>query len=368
MTLREQLLPFLDPDNGLAQAAADWLQERAVLPAELLKAYADDLPAWLGATWQEDEALREVLALWCQWTEPEVFRPTKMGGAESLRYRFEAVRACGLTHQDMADEVNRASRPHTVESSWKVTAEDVEQVLRVDGKPYRHVAAGIARARRDQKRRVLSLFPEVEHRRLWRFDLPTSEKELRYRMDEAEARMREGGWRVDVGITVTQDDDDAKEVRYEQTLAAPDWIPPEPSPFWGQSQSTPLEDLRRVQERVAGDLMPTLVVQEAERRGIDMDGAPRRFLQPRVFFGEDDPHRRHFFHCAHAPSPISARMFPGPVEPPAVVVEDVVLEALDFIERLPRGRQRRTRYWLGQCARCRTVYWSERDLGVMPAL
>lgn len=340
------------PDEGAVMACTDYLIEQGAELADVLRLYAGSPPDWLAETWHEDEGLRAVLALWCELTEPGVREPQpKSWPFKELRFRWEVVRAC---EADFRGELDRNVEYHAAPLSiqMQVTSETLRAVCAAQGKGYSPaMLRAVQQARRDQKRRVLALFPDVKHRRLLRFPLPDSHAEMRRIIDQAEAWLREGGWRVDVGITATQDDT-VKKIRYEQTLAAPDWIPPEPAPRRGPFAATPA-DLREGRENRRHDL-DTEVHREAERRGIDFDGAPLRQVSDSLFGTEG--RRRGLVTCSHI-EPGESLFYLLPV----VNTEGVVLESFDLIPRASRPAER-VRFWFGQCRRCRTVYWGRRDV------
>ncbi len=195
------------PDDPTAVAACvDALQEAGTKLGDVVLLFAGQGPEWVSEPWPEQLVGWRVLALWCKLTEPEKFIPRVLDRSE--RPRFEAVQACVMDWKNMVRESLSRSAPNAI-------------------------------ARRDHKRRVLDLFPDVLYEHRLRFPFPDSQNGLRRIMDQANAMLREGGWRVNVGVSCTQDDD-RKEIRYEHILAAPHWIPPEPeygpSPLRGAYQ------------------------------------------------------------------------------------------------------------------------------------
>lgn len=221
--LRDALRDVPD-DLAVVASCVDYLMDAGAELADVLLLFAGAGPTWVSEPWQEQVGWWQVLTLWCELTEPKRFSDqfTGTGYEERILYRFEAVRAGALDLQRTVDFINSSGFP-----SHNIEAYDVVLVMNPGSNPYPHVADAIVRARREHKRRVLGLFPDVVYERRLRFPLPDSQAGLRRIMGQAEVMLREGGWRVNVGITCTQNDE-RKEIRYKHILAAPDWIAPEP--------------------------------------------------------------------------------------------------------------------------------------------
>ncbi len=184
-------------DQAAVAACVDALQEADSELVDVLLLFAGTGPEWVSEPWPEQTGWWRVLALWCELTEPEKrssLRGSLVYPDGRVEFRFETVRACEL-------DLRRVTNEPTAERAF-------------------------ARARRDHKRAVLSLFPDVVHERRFCFPFPDSQDSLRCIMDQAEAMLREGGWRVDVNVSCTRDDE-RKEIRYEYILPAPYWIAPE---------------------------------------------------------------------------------------------------------------------------------------------
>lgn len=123
-------------DEADVSACVDQLQELDATLADVLLLFAARPREWLAETWSEDERWRAVLAKWCEVTEPEKWLPTHPE-LEMGAFRFEAVRACVVVPTEL-DVTNFPG----------VFMEGVKGII--DNT-----------ARREHKRRVLALFPDV---------------------------------------------------------------------------------------------------------------------------------------------------------------------------------------------------------------
>lgn len=299
------LRPFLD-DHAYPMAV-DWLQEHGATLADLLLAYRGEPPEYLGRSFEADEGLRLLLGEWCRATEPErlVGRGPFDLPDEANRFRWARVLACEVDWVEVAGEVGfgleHRGRAMSLADRLKLARLMVERMaekgivdrVRVANDPL--LAAGVAgadaafqerartaaaSARREQKRRVLGLFPEVWMDREVRID---NETVLRLRnpvdrhaVEVVRDRFRTAGflegrdpgpfWRwvtdclmgtpaVSAGDGLSfRHDMPNRYYRFRWTLAAPDWIPPEP--IYGPS---PMMDLyRRFRESggIFGDGIP----------------------------------------------------------------------------------------------------------------
>ena len=190
------LLPFLDGTPDALDIALDWLRDgcpgstpRPLVPPErvlpaLLLAYRGEPPEYLGESWEQDEALRRLVGAWCRETGPrEIAFSTPIGNEGiSHTWRWEAVLAC-------------------------------EAVSTLDGL----TAHGAALIRREQKRRVLALFPDVTLTAT--AFVPQSEGFVGRLASELTPSLR---WDLSRKYPITRSGDE-----YRQAIPAPDWIPPE---------------------------------------------------------------------------------------------------------------------------------------------
>ncbi len=210
-----QLLAFCDGTEASALVALDWLQEHDATTADLLVAFRGDPPDYLLPTLAQEEGLHGILWRWLERTEPEAREPVHPGsGWAALIPRWEAVQLCAV-RMPIVDVSLERGTSHPI----------------------------ISRARRDRKRVVLSLFPDVIHER--RFTLELRSRHMVAGL-EADARLREGGWRVDAGVSCEVAEND-RTATWTHTLAAPDWIEPEPL------TSLSLDEQRRIVEQEEAD-------------------------------------------------------------------------------------------------------------------
>lgn len=186
------LRPHLDnPDEADLSTACDRLQEAGATLADLLLLYRGEPPEFLGESFALDEALRKLLAKWCEWLAKD---------------RWEAVLACELMPAQIVSAPD-PSRIAELEESIRQQARQRNWLALPEGVSVEMMEPGAAR--REQKRRALGLFPEVT----------------------AEIIVRE-----------------ERRVFFWEILPAPDWIPPEPeygpSPLaYGHSHPSPSIDL-----------------------------------------------------------------------------------------------------------------------------
>ncbi len=249
----EELRQFAaDTPPGIA---ADFLCEctDATLP-DVLRLYAGEPPGWDQA-WLPQEALWR----WLQQTEPKRFC------AEAdipWDWRWEAVR--GLT-----PDVDLFSR--TISSDHEAITIANHQALMLSWhgrvtvvRPDQRLKGVEARAQavclRDQKRRTLCLFPEVEYRR--RYEVPTDDireqDDVERLVKAVEERLRAQGWymqgdrlpRRGFGLwplpeLTIRHDDAPQRIVWTQTLYAPDLIPPEPEPPLRDYQQSAVDEIVR---------------------------------------------------------------------------------------------------------------------------
>lgn len=257
------LRPFLD--DHAYPIAVDWLQEHGATLADLLLAYRGEPPGYLGRSFEADEGLRRLLGEWCKATEPErtAQRPFPLLGV-ATPFRWQAVLACEVDWVEVAGEVGfgleHRVRAMSLADRQKLARLMVERIaekgivdrVRVANDPL--LAAGVAgadaafqerartaaaSARRGQKCRALGLFPEVSHTweaRISALRIKTLYGTQRHVRDAVSFELLyddlfRAGFAVSIG---GQAKDLVVRQLYKenlclitQTLAAPDWIPPE---------------------------------------------------------------------------------------------------------------------------------------------
>lgn len=193
--------------QGLAQGDppepfVDWLQEREAPLADVVRLYAGEPPDFLSETFAEDEGLRAVLALFLRQTRgeegfwevmdrgtgisrhlreaplastPPKYPPTfHYRGIEYASHwiglpRWQVVEARGLGREALAKEWHDAGSEQGVgrcgdpfkHCSCTYAANGILSGL-FDPKAYCFLSSLALRHRRQHKRRVLSLFPDVE--------------------------------------------------------------------------------------------------------------------------------------------------------------------------------------------------------------
>lgn len=175
---RTRALAFLDGSEAGLCACVDWLQEQDATLGDVLWLYAYGPPGWLAPTRMEDERVLGLLWRWCKATGPDDFFPQSFGPNNLSIRRHELLRSY-----------------------------------------HRLLEVGPI----DQKRRVLALFPEVE--RAFQMTVPFSA------VANIPARAAAHGIRhLDRPCEISGDEEDEVWV-YTQTLAAPDWMPPEKSKY-----------------------------------------------------------------------------------------------------------------------------------------
>ncbi len=275
MIPRTRLL-FAGTDDAARAVCLDWLTDEAldsvpakdVLPS-LLMAFAGEPPDFGGA-YAEDVYLWRLLAGWCERIEPERELPPDMlidQGRGPLRFRWEAVAACevnwevALTEARIRMTVSRIPPGQRQEVCRQMLEAAAAQAT--EGSPVRKAGP---RARREWKRRVLSLFPEVTLTRTFRGtdlhqrnvleEVPSS----RYDRFPIDYCCEAIDFTLD-GVTIRATPERRCTIRRDekagcfvltQEVPAPEWIPPEspPGSGWGHTTSTPAEDLQTVREAI----------------------------------------------------------------------------------------------------------------------
>ena len=197
---------------------------------------------WYAKGSDEDEpALREVLAtldeivlerdpgalhlLWVMWPQCSITRGERPGVVRELGVR----------------EYNNGAR-----AFWNIEPVQIGDIGLL------HLTPSLAL--RDLRRRALALYPEVQ----FRLDFSLDEREIALARGEDYVGLRvrhhfaSHGFRVDLPIERIENPT-FRRVEYRQTLTAPQLIPPEYGEInaqWSTINSTPLEDFRRVMDRI----------------------------------------------------------------------------------------------------------------------
>lgn len=233
---------------------ADWLEE-----------FSAEHALWCLAWRDVPEPAEEFQARWAGWLEglePQVKTPNPLHTvhlSDGKAYGYHPPRWLAL----------RAYRIKAASLGPSGNAWEVESAGNLEDWPS-HVTEGLAR--RERKRQVLRLFPEVEYpihfsigeRELK--DWPHSEESRRVVQRAIDAL----GFRPDLPYH-SEHDRRHNCYRFWQTVYAPDLIPPEPAPVnfgqWGRTNSTLADDIRATRERM-------------ERQLFESVGVPRRFIHP----------------------------------------------------------------------------------------
>ncbi len=248
-------------DPSCVLVLVDWLQEQGVSLSDLLWLYAGPFTAerqqaHVSLSFAEDEGLREAIALWCQREEPtRANEPCHPFGhpEEACSLRFEAVRACLIPAENyLTRRVGECSIDYL----------------------HRYPEAVVA-LRRAHKRRLLNLFPEVEHTS--RVVLP--QKDVMHWLTMSplgsfpgvQAALAEAGIRHN---RTMRTENVAEGILVEQTLAAPEWIAPEshdgmPAPHRAMSQDAIAGEELHNRQLVRSDEQGRMV---RARRGEDIGG------------------------------------------------------------------------------------------------
>lgn len=248
-------------DAGAVNPAVDMLLEREASLGDVLMAFAGTPPDW------SDGMPQSVLAKWLEQTEPSMPAKARTVDGAVLEIGFrKRWKAAGSITDDGNLVISTLGRElflaRGLPPGDDMLSRALEQYRGLETHPNIPVYPEVDRVKaitlRDRKRRVLSLFPEVKVTRqcvVGALEFPHPPR----RGDVPDAFFEMHGFRLDLDrdnnpgrIRRTRDLANRRWV-YTQTLAAPDWIapePPEPSPYWGWSRSTPLEDIRAMHTRI----------------------------------------------------------------------------------------------------------------------
>lgn len=219
-------------DPGHADAAADMLAERRPALGDVLLAFAGPAPRWEGGV------PKGVLWRWLKQAEPDngvtlANVPVRPGqhlkeGQYRRVTRWQAVRSVKEDVQLLA--ITLATDEELLGGAMLAASYAHAHGLgpglgRDDPRVRLATKRALAVVGRDLKRRVLGQFPEVEKKLGYEISL-----EARHAMAAAPSQiadaMRRGGFRLDLPISSVEALE-TRSYRYGQTLAAPDWIPPE---------------------------------------------------------------------------------------------------------------------------------------------
>lgn len=193
------------PGDGGAEAGfVDWLQEENASLADVVCLYAGQPPTLVRPRQEQDEALRAVLALWCEVTERHA--PT---GDARRKVRWQFVR-------------------------------DAHMVT--------YFGRSVDRLR--LKRHVLSLFPDVQAERV----AAISEREYAGRSHSAGMILdflNGIGFRTEPSFPINRHySHESRHYEFRQTLTAPQWIAPPGMPNYPRDEAGRLTSEHRVEMEV----------------------------------------------------------------------------------------------------------------------